>query len=415
MKIAILGYGIVGSGINELIHKMNTEKTSDLEVAAILVKDKNDARWQTIRKQVTVTDCFEDIVNDAGIACIVEVMGGMQPAYQYIKSAMKAKKHVVSANKAVIAQHLSEFISLAQSNHVQFLFEASVGGGVPWLKSILDVKRIDSINRIQGILNGTTNYILDQMSRNHLSFAEALRQAQALGYAEADPSADIDGIDVARKLLISAALAWDAQIDMDQILIVGIGNITSEQISYYQSKQYTIKLLAEAIQYPNEHQLQVEPVLVSTNSVIGQIHDNLNWGLITGSSIGELQFIGQGAGKFATANAVIQDILDIKHEIKRPYAKLSKKITASSDYCFEYYIYAEHSSAAARLENYFKAALLEKEEYGSSVFYKTGRIAMRKLRQFQAESALAGQFISAVRIVSPIEEYYVNQKKGMPV
>ena len=177
MKIAILGYGIVGSGIVELIQRKQTQEMAELSVGAILVKDRNDPRWQTIRKQVLVTDSFAEIIADASIACIVEVMGGIDPAYAYIKQALKAKRHVVSANKAVLAEHLSEFAMLAQKNQVQLLFEASVGGGMPWLKSIQDVKRVDSVKCILGILNGTTNYMLDQMSRLQITFAQALTQA----------------------------------------------------------------------------------------------------------------------------------------------------------------------------------------------------------------------------------------------
>lgn len=414
MKIAILGYGVVGSGIVELIQRKQTQEMAELSVGAILVKDRNDPRWQTIRKQVLVTDSFAEIIADASIACIVEVMGGIDPAYAYIKQTLKAKRHVVSANKAVLAEHLSEFAMLAQKNQVQLLFEASVGGGMPWLKSIQDVKRVDSVKCILGILNGTTNYMLDQMSRLQITFAQALTQAQALGYAEADPSADIDGIDIQRKLLISAALAWDIPITLDQIAVRGIRDITSTQIAYYKTINSTIKLLAEGMQYANGYQFRVEPVLVQENSVMGQIHSNLNWGLVAGDSIGELQFIGQGAGKEATANAVVQNILDIKKQIHRPLVSLKESITALVEQENEYMLFAENFASAAAVEQEMPALLTEKEEYGAASFYRTKAVAASVLQQRLLAIEKQGIAVSYVRLFRQGEQF-MKQKKGILV
>ncbi len=414
MKIAILGYGVVGSGVLELIQKKQTQEMVELSVGAILVKERNDPRWKAIRKQVLVTDSFAEIIADESIECVVEVMGGIDPAYAYIKQALKAKRHVVSANKAVLAQHLSEFAILAKENQVQLLFEASVGGGMPWLKSIQDVKRVDSIRYIQGILNGTTNYMLDQMSRSQLSFTQALAQAQALGYAEADPSADIDGIDIQRKLLISAALAWDIPLSLDQIAVRGIREITSTQIAYYKTINRTVKLLAEGVQYANGYQFRIEPVLVQKNSIIGQIHSNLNWGLVAGDSIGELQFIGQGAGKEATANAVVQNVLDIKKQIHRTPISLKQSVPELIEQENEYMVYAENFASASAAEKELHVLLAEKEEYGAASFYRTKPVMASVLQQRLHAIEQQGITISYVRLFQQ-DEQFIKQKKGILV
>ena len=219
MKIAILGFGTVGSGVYEIAKNLK-----NIEVKKVLEKD--------LSKINIATDNYDEIINDKEIELVVECMGGLHPAYEFIMQALKSKKSVVSANKAVIAKYLDEFVSLAKENNVKFIFEASVGGGIPWLVNLERTRRVDEINRVYGIFNGTSNYILDNMYRNEQEFDSTLKTAQELGYAEADPSADIDGYDVTNKVIISSALAYDGFIK-NEFPCFTMRNITKEDILYF--------------------------------------------------------------------------------------------------------------------------------------------------------------------------------------
>lgn len=307
MKIAILGFGTVGSGVFEMIEHHLVQSTTPLEVAAILVrKEKN-------KTNSIMVDDIDSIILRDDIDVVVEVMGGIEPAHAYIRKCLEHKKHVVTANKAVVAKYLYEFIALAKENQVHFLFEASTGGGIPWIQAIEKVKRIDCVNELHGIFNGTSNYILDHMYKDNAEFQDVLAKAQTLGYAEADPSADIDGIDIRNKLQISAALAFDSFIP-EGFPIFGIRNLTKTDIEFYKEKKLTLKLMASASTSKNGYHCIVEPCLYPATSLEANVPENFNLASIHGTTIGDLKFYGQGAGKLPTANAVIQDILDIAQQ-----------------------------------------------------------------------------------------------------
>ena len=232
---------------------------------------------------------------------------------------------MITANKAVIAIYLKEFTEAAERHNVKFYFEASVGGGIPWIQGLEKALRIDNVNSISGIFNGTSNFILDQMSRNGESFIDVLKKAQQLGYAEADPSADIDGIDVANKLCISADIAYDIDIrDHKDLPIFGIRNITCDDVKYFQAKGLSVKLVGRTHQRDNKFDYVVEPALFLDRTLEANTPDNYNLISLNGDTIGKLDFFGQGAGMFPTANAVVQDVLDIKeskNHLKRDYNK----------------------------------------------------------------------------------------------
>ena len=204
MKIAILGFGTVGSGVYDIIANSTTSELKNIEVKSVFARSRD--------KMPLATNDINEILNDKEISLVVECLGGLTPAYEFIKKSLEHKKHVVTANKAVAAKYLNEFIALAKKNNVKFLFEASVGGGIPWLAGLEKAGRVDKINRIYGIFNGTSNYILDNMYRNNQEFDSTLKTAQNLGYAEADPSADIDGGDVVNKIILSNALGFNIHI-----------------------------------------------------------------------------------------------------------------------------------------------------------------------------------------------------------
>ena len=314
MKIAILGFGTVGTGVYEIIKGSTSPILKKFEISKILVRNKSKITTSLM------TDNYNEIINDNSIDIIVEVMGGENPAYEYILKALKSKKHVVTANKEVVSLHLDEFTRVASENNVSIHYEASVGGGIPWIKSIIKAKRIDKILEISGILNGTSNFILYNMFKNGYEFNDILKIAQEKGYAESDPSADIDGLDVQRKLSITSSLCFDSIVSLNNIPTFGIRNVTKPDIDFFNSNNLILKLIAKSVLYNNSYCSCVEPVLFYKNSIEANVDQNYNMGSLVGESIGELKFYGQGAGKFPTANAVVQDILDIYYGSYNDYS-----------------------------------------------------------------------------------------------
>lgn len=316
MKIAILGFGTVGSGVYEIAKNLK-----NIEVKKVLEKDLN--------KINIATDNYDEIINDKEIELVVECMGGLHPAYEFIMQALKSKKSVVSANKAVIAKYLDEFLQAAKENNVEFRFEASVGGGIPCLAGIQKIRRVENIDKFYGIFNGTSNFILDNMYRFENEFFTTLKTAQELGYAEADPSADIDGYDVTNKVIISSALAYDGFIK-NEFPCFTMRNITKEDILYFKKNGLIAKYIGEATTVGNEYEASVMLNLFPTNALEGNVLSNYNIVTVQSHTMGEVKFYGQGAGKLPTANAIIQDILDIQANISFNPISIEKKYSYSA-------------------------------------------------------------------------------------
>lgn len=316
MKIAILGFGTVGSGVYEIAKTLK-----NIEVKKVLEKDLN--------KINIATDNYDEIINDKEIELVVECMGGLHPAYEFIMQALKSKKSVVSANKAVIAKYLDEFLQAAKENNVEFRFEASVGGGIPCLAGIQKVRRVENIDKFYGIFNGTSNFILDNMYRFENEFFRTLKTAQELGYAEADPSADIDGYDVTNKVIISSALAYDGFIK-NEFPCFTMKNITKEDILYFKKNGLIAKYIGEATTVGDEYEASVMLNLFPTNALEGNVLSNYNIVTVQSHTMGEVKFYGQGAGKLPTANAIIQDILDIQANISFNPISIEKKYSYSA-------------------------------------------------------------------------------------
>ena len=317
MRIAILGFGTVGSGVYEIAKTLK-----NIEVKKVLEKD--------LSKIDIATDNYDEIINDKEIELVVECMGGLHPAYEFIMQALKSKKSVVSANKAVIAKYLDEFLQAAKENNVEFRFEASVGGGIPCLAGIQKVRRVENIDKFYGIFNGTSNFILDNMYRFENEFFTTLKTAQELGYAEADPSADIDGYDVTNKVIISSALAYDGFIK-NEFPCFTMRNITKEDILYFKKKGLIAKYIGEATTVGNEYEASVMLNLFPTNALEGNVLSNYNIVTVQSHTMGEVKFYGQGAGKLPTANAIIQDILDIQANISFNPISIEKKYSYSAN------------------------------------------------------------------------------------
>ena len=300
MNLALLGFGVVGSGVYELC-----QSRSDIMVKRVLVRSDKP------RVEHIATRDISDIIDDPAIDTVVEVMGGLHPAYEYVTAALRAGKNVVTANKALIAAFYEELIALAKESGVALRCTAAVGGGIPWLTSLERVRRLDTVTQVGGIMNGTTNFIMDAMHRAPIDFGEILAEAQRLGYAEADPSADIDGDDIRRKLVISANVAFDALIAEEAIPMFGIRTVTAGDIAAFQKHGFVCKLLADAALNEGSISASIMPTLVEEHELEAAVPVNFNLITYTGENIGRQSYYGQGAGKLATASNVLQDCIDV--------------------------------------------------------------------------------------------------------
>ncbi|MEW8998220.1 MAG: homoserine dehydrogenase [Thermoanaerobacter sp.] len=318
MKIGLMGLGTVGTGVVHLINQngKNIEKKigEKIEIKKILVKDPNKKRTPLAEGKITFD--ANDILEDEEIDVVVEVMGKEHPALEYIIKALKKGKHVVTANKEVIAVHGKELIKLATENKVSLLYEASVGGGIPIIRPLKQCLAANKIYEIKGILNGTTNYILTEMKEKGLDFEEALKEAQQKGYAEADPTDDVEGFDAARKLAILCTLAFNKFILPEKIYTKGIKSISKSDIKYAEELGYHVKLIAYAKIDENERlEAWVHPVMIKKDNPLSSVNGVFNAILVDGNAVGEVMFYGQGAGMMPTASAVVADIMDVKNHI----------------------------------------------------------------------------------------------------
>ena len=317
IKIALLGAGTVGSGVIQAL-SMNADIIAGrsgayIEIKKILVRDAKKQRPEV--NGILLTDNFDEILDDEEISIVVEVMGGLSPARDYMLRSMAAGKHVVTANKDVIAQHLSELYTAANENTVDFLYEASVGGGIPIIKPLKECLTANKISEIMGVINGTTNYMLTKMTEKHISYDAVLRRAQEKGYAEANPSADVDGLDAARKAAILASLAFDTVIEFEDVSVEGISHITEDDIEYGLNLGYVIKLLAVGRNTDDGIDVRVHPVFLPKTHPLASVNGVFNAVFVRGDVIGDAMFYGRGAGALPTASAVVADIIEVVRDI----------------------------------------------------------------------------------------------------
>ena len=306
MKIGILGYGTVASGLVDIID--NNKDKRDISIEGILVRD---VKKHEHRKHADVlTDNIEDIFKK-DVDVIVELLGGLHPSYEYLKRAIENKINVVTANKDMLAEFGGELVSLAKENGVCIKFEASVGGGIPVLKPLIESLEGNEIDSISAILNGTTNFILSKMYDENLSYDEALKQAQDLGFAEANPEADVMGYDAGRKLSILSTLSFNKRIYWKDFYLEGINKIEPKDIEYAKQLGCKIKLVGRSKINNGKVNGYVRPVLVGNDDIISKIDNEFNIIVVNGDFLGEVSFVGKGAGKDATGSAVYADVLDI--------------------------------------------------------------------------------------------------------
>lgn len=353
MKIALLGYGTVGRGVDKIIG----ERVDDVEVSRILeLPDRlSDPR---------MTSEYEDIVSDPEIGIVVECMGGIEPAHAFIMRALEAGKHVVTSNKAVVAAHFAEFAACALAHGVSLFIEASVGGGIPWIAGIEKARRVDEVTSFSGIMNGTTNYIVYAMLKDGADFGEVLAEAQSLGYAERDPSADIDGIDVKNKTVITASVAFDVACEKD-IPVSGIRNLTKADLDLFGERGLTVKLLGRGVQQDGRYAVAVEPVAVPLESLEANVPGNFNLVTLDATTVGELKFYGQGAGSLPTGNAIVQDVLDCVRGTRTPEYDFSRGLAYDPELLRASYV-IRASQAPAGSEPYAEGAWLVRDVTAAS-------------------------------------------------
>lgn len=314
VNIALLGMGNVGTGTLKILD-MNKEKifrktNTAINIKKVFVKNVDKRREFELPENVITSD-IDEILNDPDINILVELMGGLEPAYSYIKRALQAGINVVTANKALIATYGQELTNLALANGAVLKYEASVAGGIPIINILSNSLAGNEFSEITGIINGTTNYILTKMTENHMEYGQALKDAQALGFAEADPSSDVLGVDVAFKLSILAREGFDFQISPQVIPTEGINNISKDDIEYASEFGYKIKLLAAIRKFGNNIECHVGPTLIPASHPLSSVSNEYNALLIKGNAISDMMVYGKGAGAMPTGSAVVGDIMDI--------------------------------------------------------------------------------------------------------
>lgn len=379
MKIALLGCGVVGGGVLEI-----AEKRSDMSVKYVLVRRDKPELGDKAVKDINV------ILNDKEIDTVVEVMGGLSPAFEYVSAAMRAGKSVVTANKHLVAHYYKELVSLASDKGVAFRCTPAVGGGIPWLVNLERVKRLDSVQSFCGIMNGTTNFILDAMHTNGADFSEVLAEAQRLGYAEADPSADIDGLDIQRKAVISANVAFDACLSEKDVPVFGIRSVSACDIAAAESRERICKMLAFGEKSASGAvSCYVEPCFVPAGELEAAVSTNRNVISFVTELTGRESFYGQGAGRYPTAYNAVADCSDILGGVNEFYTSLVRDVPVDNSAVSHRY-YVRFSGSDDFL------ASVESEKCGEGII--TMPVPVAKMHEWAAKAKEAdpGVFIAGL-------------------
>ena len=317
MNVAIMGYGTIGSGVAEILEKNREQiiRSAGQDVALKYVLDLRDFPASPVADKV-IHD-FKIIEEDADVQVVVETMGGLNPSYPFVKACLLAGKHVVTSNKALVAAHGTELLEIARKKQLNFLFEASVGGGIPIIRALNSCLTADRIEEISGIVNGTTNYMMTRMAEEGCEFDDVLREAQEKGYAEKDPTADIEGHDAGRKIAILTSLIAGQQVDFEDVHTEGISKITATDILYAKKMDRVIKLLATSRQAGDTYTVMVAPFLLPKDHPLYTVNGVFNAVFVHGNMLGDAMFYGSGAGSLPTASAVVADVVELAKHIGR--------------------------------------------------------------------------------------------------
>lgn len=314
ITVGLLGLGTVGSGVVKIIEKHQKKLQHQIgcpvTVGKILVRDvtkKRDVDFD----QALLTDKVEEIIENENIDVVIEVMGGVEQTREWLITALKNKKHVVTANKDLMAVYGPELLKLAAENECDLYYEASVAGGIPIIRTLADGLSSDRITKMMGIVNGTTNFILTKMTKESASYDDVLKEAQDLGYAEADPTSDVEGLDAARKMAILARLGFSMSIDLDDVDVCGISNVTLEDIQYSHKLGYTMKLIGVAEETDGKVEVSVQPTLLPHHHPLASVNDEYNAVYVYGKAVGETMYYGPGAGQLPTATSIVSDLVTV--------------------------------------------------------------------------------------------------------
>ena len=318
IKVALLGAGTVGGGVYKLVERRAAEMPdkvgAELKITKVLVKNLQKKR-EGIPTEV-LTDDWEGIIHDPEISIVIELMGGVEPARTYILQALEAGKNVVTANKDLLAEHGQELMEAAERNHCDLCFEAAVGGGIPIIRPLKECLAGNEITEVMGIVNGTTNYILTKMTQEGWDFDDALKEAQRLGFAEADPTADVEGLDAGRKMAILASIAFHSRVTFKDVDVKGITKITAKDIQYAKEFGYTLKLLGVARNEEGKMEVGVSPMMIPSSHPLANVNDSFNAVFVHGDAVDDAMFQGRGAGEFPTASAVVGDLISVARDMQ---------------------------------------------------------------------------------------------------
>ncbi|MCI9140342.1 homoserine dehydrogenase [bacterium 1XD42-8] len=403
VNIAVLGYGTVGSGVVEVLNtnKESIGKKAGDEIQIKYVLDLRDFPGDPIQNKI-VHD-IDIILNDEDIKIVVEAMGGIEPAYTFVKRALLGKKSVCTSNKELVAKHGPELLDMARERDINFLFEASCGGGIPIIRPLNSSLTADEIDEITGILNGTTNYILTKMDKDGSSFEEVLKDAQEKGYAERNPEADVEGHDACRKIAILSSLAFGNSVHYEEIYTEGIINITSEDILYAKELGWAIKLLASSKKEGDSFYAMVAPFLLNKEHPLYNVHGVFNGIFIHGNVLGDAMFYGSGAGKLPTASAVVADVVDCAKHLHRTVMSYwsSKKLhlTSIEEAKRRFFVRAKgaREELVSNIENIFgKVDIVQVPSLKGELGFITSLISEKEYKE--KEEKLEGM-ISRIRIM----------------
>lgn len=404
MKIAIMGFGVVGSGVGEIISTTGASLMKrcgeEIEIAKILdLRDFPDSKFKCFTKD------FNDILNDPEIGLVVEVMGGTKPAYDFTKQLLLSGKHVVTSNKELVAKHGTELLKIAKDNNINYLFEASVGGGIPIIRPLYSSLVSNELTDIIGILNGTTNYILTQMIKNGATFEAALKGAQENGYAEKDPTADVEGFDTCRKIAILASLAFGKAVDSEKIETEGITKITLEDVEYAAEFGGVIKLAGMTDRAENGVYARVCPVILKKDHPLAGIDDVFNGILVRGEGLGDVMFYGRGAGSLPTASAVVSDVIDIvKHKHKHIELGWTEGeegyLRDASEQAFRFYVRLSGANSADFCREGFNVITLDGEKYANEFAIFTPEMTGNEFEEFKKAELSGYDILGSIRLVT---------------
>lgn len=398
VKVAVLGYGTVGSGIVEVIKTnqdmVNKKAGDEIDVKYILdLRDFPGDPYENL-----VVHDVEIILNDPEVLVIAEAMGGVEPAYTFTKRALSAGKSVCTSNKELVAKHGAELIELARTNKCNYMFEASVGGGIPIIRPLNASLTPERVDGITGILNGTTNYILTKMEKEGSDFDTVLKEAQDIGYAERNPEADVEGYDACRKIAILSSLIYGKNVNFEHIYTEGITKITTNDFAYAKKAGYTIKLLAMSKEVDGKYFAMVTPCMINDQNPLYFVNDVFNGILVHGNTLGNTMYYGAGAGKLPTASAVVSDIIDcVKHLGKTVFCFWDKEeLTLSSmdDSVKRFFVRVKDADFAKAKEVFGDVEEIDAQIAGEKGFFTQ---AMSE-KAFKEKSAQVGEIISRIRV-----------------